>query len=220
MPRKIMHLKIRAISFLTALLMISVIIVGCDAYADGPERGENPTGIEASFSKICDGMGVDRDTAEEIYRLICDSGFTEEIRYVTSWSTVDNVKYYRVRAANGDKREVYLSDGIVSKITDGAIVYYDVTARDSTETTAETEHIIETEADGTAPDVSDTVIGTAEQIEIVLNTNSKKYHYPGCRSIEQISDRNRKTVYVSDIGELFDMGYTPCGICAKGDSRH
>ena len=58
-------------------------------------------------------------------------------------------------------------------------------------------------------DVSDS--GT-NNIEYVLNTNSKKFHLPSCGSVEDISDKNRETTSKSR-DDLIDEGYSPCGKC-------
>ena len=46
----------------------------------------------------------------------------------------------------------------------------------------------------------------------VLNTNSKKFHYPECSSVDKMSDKNKEEVY--DTREnLIAKGYEPCGRC-------
>lgn len=46
----------------------------------------------------------------------------------------------------------------------------------------------------------------------VLNTNSKKFHYPSCSSADDIKASNRKDV-VATREELIEQGYDPCGRC-------
>ena len=46
----------------------------------------------------------------------------------------------------------------------------------------------------------------------VLNTSSKKFHYPDCSGAASISQQNRAEV-TTDRESLIDQGYTPCGIC-------
>ena len=46
----------------------------------------------------------------------------------------------------------------------------------------------------------------------VLNTNSKRFHLPGCSSVGEMKESNRDDFYGSR-EELLDMGYTPCGRC-------
>ena len=48
--------------------------------------------------------------------------------------------------------------------------------------------------------------------QYVLNTNTKKFHYPDCSSVEQMSERNKKEV-TSSRNEIIDQGYSPCGRC-------
>lgn len=46
----------------------------------------------------------------------------------------------------------------------------------------------------------------------VLNTNSKKFHYPTCSSVNQMKDSN-KWYYEGTRDEVIAMGYDPCGRC-------
>lgn len=46
----------------------------------------------------------------------------------------------------------------------------------------------------------------------VLNTNTKKFHYPNCASAKKISEKNKKDYYGTR-EELIAMGYSPCGNC-------
>lgn len=46
----------------------------------------------------------------------------------------------------------------------------------------------------------------------VLNTNTKKFHYPSCSSVKQMKDKNRKD-YTGSRQEIIGMGYDPCKKC-------
>lgn len=46
----------------------------------------------------------------------------------------------------------------------------------------------------------------------VLNTNSMKFHYPSCSSVDQMAEHNKEYV-TKTREELIDMGYEPCGNC-------
>ncbi len=48
--------------------------------------------------------------------------------------------------------------------------------------------------------------------DYVLNTNTKKFHYPNCSSANKISAKNRSEAYCSR-EELIAQGYSPCGNC-------
>lgn len=64
------------------------------------------------------------------------------------------------------------------------------------------------ETQGTDDSDNDTQQGT----HYVLNTNTKKFHYPGCASAKKISEKNRQDFYGTR-EELIAMGYSPCGNC-------
>ena len=46
----------------------------------------------------------------------------------------------------------------------------------------------------------------------ILNTNTMKYHLPGCSAADRISEKNRKETTES-AESLRASGYSPCGIC-------
>ncbi len=48
--------------------------------------------------------------------------------------------------------------------------------------------------------------------DYILNTNTKKFHNPGCASVKQMKDENRKA-YTGTREELLEQGYSPCGNC-------
>ena len=61
-----------------------------------------------------------------------------------------------------------------------------------------------------------TETGTSTDARWVLNTNTKKIHYPSCASAEQITEQNRATSN-STVAELEAQGYSPCGACRPHD---
>ena len=46
----------------------------------------------------------------------------------------------------------------------------------------------------------------------ILNTNTKKVHYPGCRSVKQMADKNKQE-YNGSLDDILSRGYTTCGNC-------
>ena len=48
--------------------------------------------------------------------------------------------------------------------------------------------------------------------EYVLNTNTMKFHYPSCSSVEKMKDKNKQIVEATR-DEVHSWGYDPCGIC-------
>ena len=73
--------------------------------------------------------------------------------------------------------------------------------------------------DNVTPKPTDPPVVTPENTEpeqvgtaYVLNTNSKKFHYPSCGSAQKISNKNRKD-YVGSRADLIADGYSPCGVC-------
>ena len=48
--------------------------------------------------------------------------------------------------------------------------------------------------------------------EYILNTSTKKIHYPDCNSVKQMKDKNKKSTTQSR-DSLISQGYSPCGNC-------
>ena len=57
-----------------------------------------------------------------------------------------------------------------------------------------------------------TSAGVTEEMEYILNTNSKKFHLPDCSGVASMNPNNRED-YTGDRQTLIDQGYEPCGIC-------
>lgn len=56
--------------------------------------------------------------------------------------------------------------------------------------------------------------GTKEitQTEYILNTNSKVFHYPSCKSVDKMKEKNKKN-FVGTRDEAISGGYKSCGNC-------
>jgi len=46
----------------------------------------------------------------------------------------------------------------------------------------------------------------------VLNTSTKKFHYPGCNDVGKMNPENKEVV-TADRNEIIRAGYSPCGHC-------
>lgn len=49
-------------------------------------------------------------------------------------------------------------------------------------------------------------------VEYILNTNSRKFHYPDCASVGDMKPSNKKE-FTGDRDEVLNMGYVPCKRC-------
>jgi competence protein ComEC len=66
------------------------------------------------------------------------------------------------------------------------------------------------------PPVSEESAPAETTAEWVLNTNTKKIHYPDCRSVPQIKESNRGASEKT-IAKLEEEGFSACGICKPHD---
>ena len=52
----------------------------------------------------------------------------------------------------------------------------------------------------------------ASQADYILNTNTKKFHYPTCSSVNDMKEKNKKEFFGTR-DEAIAQGYSPCGRC-------
>ena len=71
--------------------------------------------------------------------------------------------------------------------------------------TSEVDYIPESE------EITDVTNGDSNAT-YVLNTNTKKFHYPYCESVNEMKDKN-KQAFTGNRDEVIEMGYSPCGRC-------
>lgn len=84
-----------------------------------------------------------------------------------------------------------------------------------TEETTEAPTEAPTQPPSQAPTEGPTEDATEEPTEgvtYILNTNTRKFHLPGCESVARIKDKNRQE-YTGTREELIEEGYSPCKIC-------
>lgn len=48
--------------------------------------------------------------------------------------------------------------------------------------------------------------------DYILNTNTKKFHYPSCSSVDDMKEKNKQE-YSGSRDDLINQGYSPCGRC-------
>ena len=91
---------------------------------------------------------------------------------------------------------------------------------ESSGTYQSTEASVTVEPPAPQPETDTTVQITPESsaplesqgITYVLNTNTKKFHYPTCSSVDQMKEKN-KEIYTGSREDVINMGYVPCKRC-------
>ncbi|MCD7771816.1 MAG: hypothetical protein LUH23_06990 [Oscillospiraceae bacterium] len=78
------------------------------------------------------------------------------------------------------------------------------------------EAVVTTVAEVTEPVIYETTAefsGSVEtEADYILNTSTKKFHFPNCRYVNSIKDEN-KAEYTGSRDDLIAQGYSPCGTC-------
>lgn len=54
--------------------------------------------------------------------------------------------------------------------------------------------------------------GEGEEVAYVLNLRSRKFHYPDCKGVAAMSEKN-KALFTGSREELLERGFEPCGQC-------
>ena len=91
---------------------------------------------------------------------------------------------------------------------EGSGTYQSTVASVAEETPApqpETDTTVQITPESSAPQES-------QGITYVLNTNTKKFHYPTCSSVDDMKEKN-KQIYTGSSEEVINMGYVPCKRC-------
>lgn len=72
---------------------------------------------------------------------------------------------------------------------------------------------VKTETESAAANIKETEAQTvSEETTYILNTNTKKFHYPSCSSVKQMAEKNKKE-YIGTREEVINQGYDPCKRC-------
>lgn len=66
--------------------------------------------------------------------------------------------------------------------------------------------------DQSGGDESDEDLSDDTEVTYILNTNTKKFHYPSCSSVSQMSEKNKQE-YTGSREDVITMGYEPCKNC-------
>lgn len=178
------------------------------------------TGLEGEIKYVT--SWNDPDTGEIYYRVRTNTGkreiyISEESAYgyiITDGDTVYSLS---------DTAPDITSDDIIAEGSDNTAENAETEMSDTEapDTTADADTSVysdtseSTEATEATETTAEDTSAPPELIEIVLNTSSKKCHYPTCSAVSRMSDENKETIYVSSLDEVFAMGYEPCGICMK-----
>lgn len=91
---------------------------------------------------------------------------------------------------------------------EGSGIYQSTVASVAEETPVpqpETDTAVQITPESSAPQES-------QGITYVLNTNTKKFHYPTCSSVDDMKEKN-KQIYTGSRDEVINMGYVPCKRC-------
>jgi DNA-entry nuclease len=78
----------------------------------------------------------------------------------------------------------------------------------------ETQIVQENTASETEAAAQETTVSAqnTQSVTYILNTNTKKFHYPSCSSVSQMKEKNKKS-FTGSRDEAIAQGYSSCGRC-------
>lgn len=173
--------------WIAALLVLIIVVSAC----------ASTTGCSSTISKK--EMGTD----DTIYTSSTEAG-KPSAEPSTEPSMQQSAKEFKKPTAKQIKTSESLSG--ISEPTESETEALPSTINPSVTESSETE-TIETKLTEAEP-IKTEPVGT----EYVLNTNSKKFHYPSCGSVAKMKESN-KEYYTGTREELIAMGYEPCKNC-------
>ena len=94
--------------------------------------------------------------------------------------------------------------GTIVAYSDGYDIWYDQVASD--------DWVNRSIQVGEEPEEAEPQETQTQEYTYVCNTNTKKFHYPDCKSVNQMKEENRLFTSLSR-EELLAEGYEPCGNC-------
>lgn len=211
------------------MLIILVVILLTTA-------GAVSASMEIQKVKISTGSELEDKTYAEVYVGAKHSGdeVTIQIYYSRDGSLlnngnmvpnhVDNGGYIKVASADSyryypDKAEINLYDSN-GNLLDSATVYLEITSgtqtfgvndldRNGDHTSS--SHSSSSSSSSSSGGGSTTTYNSGTSDSYVGNSNSGKFHAPGCGDVNKMKPSNK--VYFSSRDEAINSGYTPCGHC-------
>lgn len=112
-----------------------------------------------------------------------------------------------------DTEETTTEEITTEAVTEQIAVVTTETTTEEITTEATTEEVTtETTTEATTEEITTEATTEAEQYDYVLNTNTHKFHYPSCKSVNQMKDKNKKEFHGTR-EEVIQQGYEPCKNC-------
>ena len=101
-------------------------------------------------------------------------------------------------------------DTVLSRLRDAGVTVYRTDLQGDIICTSDGAEVTFRTAKNTAPQEGRKP--DQEEKEYILNTNTMKFHAPGCSSAAEMGPENKKE-FKGTREELLDQGYSPCGRC-------
>ncbi|MBQ7821636.1 MAG: hypothetical protein IJ391_05080 [Clostridia bacterium] len=132
-------------------------------------------------------------------------------------SAKDNAYESETTEAETTEAEMTEAETTEAETTEAGTTEAETTEIETTESVTEKETAavtskVETERLTAEETTAEATSNSYSLVTYVLNTNSEKFHEPGCSSVKKMKDENRSD-FTGTREEAIAMGYDPCGNC-------
>lgn len=157
---------------------------------------------------VADGVQMEAFSVEDFGKGVCFNVFVYNVQpgvtidYATGKSKADAA--YVPGSAIGVAQ-------MYGKVTEPEIVDFKMAAAAKPEGT-KAKVAEEQTKETTVAEEPETTTEPVKEVTYILNTNTKKFHYPNCASVGDMKEKNKSEFYGSR-DEAIAAGYDPCGRC-------
>lgn len=179
--------------------------------------GAQASGIDAVLDYVQGTLALKPETAEQAFvndalNLIVDG----DQAFIT-WTDSERSLAYGLTGPADYMAEIYVQlvplaawDTCALYENEARVLVYDHTEGAPADSAASYDEYAASVAARFAPD--EPTQAEEEGKDYVLNTNTKRFHYPHCPSVDQMKSKNRQ-YYHGTRDDLIASGYKPCGNC-------
>lgn len=172
------------------------LLSDCDVYV----MGHHGSGTSTSWELL-------QTAVPEYAVLSCGAGNSYGHPHVESMEKLQAMDISLLRT---DKQGTIIASTDSSSLSWNVSPCNDYTPGDSSDKPAQPQ---QSSSAASASSAADNASHTADvSTEYILNISTKKFHYPGCRSVAQMKETNKKSSSESR-DSLISQGYSPCGNC-------
>lgn len=186
-------------------LFFALVILGCSS---AEPTASEPISEPASIEEVMESESTMDESDSEVAELQAEETLAEKLEEFSEENATEEVsemvEVSEVEEPTTDETEPLQVQEESQNLSVVPIIVPVTEEQSQTEEPQQTDVPVE----------SDPVVATPSEptMTYILNTNSMKFHYPSCGSVDSMKESN-KAEYTGTRDEVIAMGYSPCGNC-------